>query len=92
MNCKPGDMAVVINSLFEENIGNIVHVIRPAARCHVSRLFSWEAKSTRPCRGLDVFGGSDNSSTIGAIPDAWLRPIRPPETPVTETRDEELTV
>lgn len=92
MNCKPGDMAVIIRSLFEENVGNIVQVLRPAVHPHSSGLFAWEAKPTRPVRGIDIHGLPGWSNHISAIPDSWLSPIRPPEQPETTHKDEELTV
>lgn len=30
MNCKPGDLAIVVRDLFAENIGRVVEIIGPA--------------------------------------------------------------
>lgn len=91
MNCKPGDMAVVIRSVVPANMGLIVTVVKASISSHSSGLPSWECKPAWPV----VMVTTDMrrwpaSVELGRIPDAWLRPIRPPETPVTETRDEEL--
>lgn len=90
MNCKPGDMAVTIKSTNGENVGLIIEVVEflGADNGYVNL---WNCKAAWPIIGYDVVNRKRVTTKV-AIPDAWLRPIRPPETPVTETRDEELTV
>lgn len=90
MNCKPGDMAVVTKAARPENVGLIVEVLQLAdPQDHPSGLWAWRIKPAWPIRASD--GRLVGRLDIPYHPDAWLRPIRPPETPVTETRDEELT-
>ena len=91
MNCKPGDMAVLVKAVFPENVGLIVEVIVFKGEAW-GFLDNWLCKPAWPSRGEYPSGVVDYGMQESLIPDAWLRPIRPPETPVTETRDEELIV
>ena len=93
MNCKAGDMAEIIRSdFFPENKGAIVQV-SDVGETRTPWGWLWEVKPAWPLKSI---GDSSRKVFFDAapvfFPDAWLRPIRPPETPVTETRDEELTV
>lgn len=84
MNCKPGDMAVIVGA--RKNNGMFVEVLS----AHPPRDDDgamWDVRPMVPIKNLD-----GELTTTGWIADKFLRPIRPPETPVTETRDEELTV
>ena len=80
-------MARVIQSNFPSNVGLIVEVIQLVTTQANQPM--WETKPAWPClgvlRGVVLFNGDRTN-----FPDCQLRPIRPPETPVTETRDEEL--
>ena len=102
MNCKPGDMAVAINGgpLYENMIFEVIS-LAPVGVCFklpdgymhdpASTHPSWIIKAITPIPA-PVNGGSKRLTVYGVGADSRLRPIRPPETPVTETRDEELTV
>jgi hypothetical protein len=54
MNCKPGDLAIIVWSHCPENIGRIVEVIRPAIRGidffagETGNLITWVVKADRP--------------------------------------------
>jgi hypothetical protein len=90
LRCKPGDMAV-----FEQpnsvNFGLIVKVIEK--HDEASQRFGkhvWRVRCAWPA--LVVMGeNAGKYKADGGMFDRWLRPIRPPETPVTETRDHEVT-
>ena len=90
MNCKPGDMARIVKSSNGENVGVIVEVVKFVGADN-EYVNLWDCKTAWPIVGYDVANRKCVATKV-QIPDAWLRPIRPPETPVTETRDEELTV
>lgn len=96
MNCKPGDMAVLVKAVLPANVGLIVQVVRAygISVCAEDRgMFLWLIKPAWPCATMNTQTRIVKYGTnLFPVADAWLRPIRPPETPVTETRDEELTV
>lgn len=80
MNCKPGDMAISVNTRWPENLGVIVTVLRrhvdspewnfggkPAWWCVSTSLMTWHfERSGRMVRDYE-----------GPVPDVNLRPIRP---------------
>lgn len=80
LNCKPGDMAIVISaSLARENIGRIVEVARQGVNgvdyqggsgAHV-----WMVRSSRPLARAAFGGGYLSPSHEAACYDANLRPI-----------------
>lgn len=97
MNVKQGDMAYVVGADFERDNGLVVQVLKLAPARYAPNGAEWECKPCYPCFSGEAVGSVfitpiELSAENVDIPDAWLRPIRPPETPVTETRDEELTV
>lgn len=72
LNCKPGDMAIVVKSKNGDQIGRIVECIRLDGERVFSdgmTAFAWE---TAPS-----LVGESGRSTL--CPDHWLRPIRPGE-------------
>lgn len=76
MNCKPGDLAVVVRSATNpENIGRIVRCVDMTRRRLAG---SWEE-----CECWIV---EPDITVYGAIADRCLRPIRP-----TDGEDETLT-
>lgn len=81
MNCKPGDLAIVIRATRQENIGCVVEVVRAY---YVDRKFGhvWWTKAPRPG---PTNAGIDTAEA--GVPDAWLRPIRDP---VDDAKDETL--
>lgn len=70
MNCKPGDIAIVVPPSI--NAGGIVVVLRADDRgLHPASLLTWEAES---------LGGPLQTYDHGpcvevCIPDAWLKPV-----------------
>jgi hypothetical protein len=87
MNCKPGDLAVVVNSPFvPENIGAIVTVIcaEPTGECHLDsknypgRVGYWMVKMSRPSQTVNCRTKvrSHHLSIYAACADSYLRPIR----------------
>ncbi|MEB2554073.1 hypothetical protein [Burkholderia cenocepacia] len=73
MNCKPGDLAIIIFDEEEENLGLIVEVIGPA-RFLTSD--DWMIVSTgRPMKCIDFETGSRFHAQDGDISDAYLRPV-----------------
>lgn len=89
MRCKVGDMAEILSG---PNQGAIVEVVGVD---NVSSLYygqhCWFVHAAWPMMAY-VGVNPRQLRTDASAPDEHLRPIRPPETPVTETRDEELTV
>jgi hypothetical protein len=78
LNCKPGDLAVVITAHNPENIGTIVRVIKKHHNQNALVDFKgshiWMAEAPRPM--LYDVGGKMIRRRRGAVPDAILRPIR----------------
>ena len=78
LNCKPGDLAVVITAHNPENIGTIVRVIKKHPNQNALVDFKgshiWMAEAPRPM--LYDVGGKMVRRRKGAVPDAILRPIR----------------
>lgn len=78
MNCRPGDLAVIVASHPDntENIGKLVMVLRRTARQGEAAGCDW---LVRTCGGDLVGGGRatwTGKSDLAFSPDAWLRPIR----------------
>lgn len=82
MNCNKGDLAVVVSSVWETNIGLFVEVIGPwsPGQCGVDDLLDsgpiWHCKAKGKIRYESVFGHAVYMDE-GPIPDHSLRPIRP---------------
>lgn len=78
MRCKPGDLAVIVQCDYAENIGRLVSVVRRAV-CP-AEWGEWICQSegtpmaAQDCEYRDVF------EQEAIVPDAWLRPIRPGDT------------
>jgi hypothetical protein len=95
MNCKPGDLAVIADSDFPENIGHIVEVLRP---CPAHQLIDpmvpeWECKMISELKvDLWSFGDGDevdpNPGEID-IQDRDLRPIS--GVPINDEVRDEIT-
>ena len=81
MNCKPGDLAVIVGASREKfvaNIGKIVEVLEPASDYFVQLaggLHCWRVKS----RGGPVLT-REGMGPFGVARDCDLRPIRSDET------------
>ena len=76
LNCKPGDLAVVIKSPFPENVGRYVVVQRESQVFDGD--FCWAITCATPLLGYFSPGGELGGSRDSYMPDAWLRPIRDP--------------
>lgn len=98
MNCKPGDLAVIVKSENAENIGLFVEVIEAFRN---GMYGPWHLIGDPPAwvckaKGQIVFTNILRERFVvseGAIPDECLRPIRPPapETKTNTEKDLEVT-
>lgn len=97
MNCKPGDLAVVVRSRTSSNVGKIVHVLARHA-IGDSRIVSvdedllvWLCHTAgSPLRWQNAVGGGEAQSDTGPIPDSCLRPLRPGDEPAARLHQDEL--
>ena len=89
MNCKPGDMAIVIRAPYQ---GLIVEVLSPTIlfanglagwMCELPRAMECERRSVLGFHGREV-------AKTAAIPDAWLRPISGIQDEETTDQPEEI--
>ncbi|MFM7800628.1 MAG: hypothetical protein ACKO69_00530 [Limnohabitans sp.] len=78
MNCRPGDLAVVVEAYNPSNIGSIVRVLRshPNQKVLVTEPGDhiWTMEATHP-QAYEVDGALVYRSS-GPVPDSYLRPIR----------------
>ena len=93
LNCKPGDLAVVITAHNPENIGTILRVIKKHhnqdALVDYKGSHIWLAEAPRPM--AYTVGGKLVMRRKGAVPDAILRPIRGlPKSDVTNTSEKKV--
>ncbi|HDR9497077.1 TPA: hypothetical protein QDC06_000264 [Burkholderia cepacia] len=94
MNCKPGDLAIIVNGRFPEEIGRIVEVLRlaaPGIDFHPDALSpAWIVKSDRP---LPIFLHKANEihswANENPVADARLRPVT--GLPITDDIKDEVT-
>ncbi|WP_205168904.1 hypothetical protein [Burkholderia sp. LMG 13014] len=90
MNCKPRDLAYVVRSDFDENLGAVVEVIGNGFMDRGD--WTWECESKRVIRCYDCRNRSSALVPPGTpftVPDAWLRPIS--GVPMTEDVSDEVT-
>jgi hypothetical protein len=75
MNCKPGDLAVIIwTKAYPENIGALVRVVRESPNGpNPVHGFQWSCEALHPVRSSR---GVMQPGQEGAMPDKFLRPIR----------------
>jgi len=92
LNCRPGDLAISVNTRLPENEGVIVQVV-----CRHVNTPGWNfgLKPTWWCASDEemTWEMSDGSRIVayeGPVPDAVLRPIRPPDEPEAQTTEREL--
>jgi hypothetical protein len=83
MNCKPGDLAIVIRGRSGKNDGKIVRVIRPSSGNQSAGGWTWvhypEDGPAWMCEGGDLYTGNGNlAGNIGFFRDSSLKPIRDP--------------
>lgn len=81
MNCKPGDLAVIVRSGQQMNIGRFVRVLRPFA----GRPESWWVTSDSELHG--AYSSWPPGAEVGQY-DSHLRPIRDPG---DDAKDETLS-
>lgn len=83
MNCKPGDMALIVSSVTEENLGVFVDVIGlPDGEIQLAYELGhlWHCKARGTITYTTVHG-ERIVTREGPIPDNCLRPIRGMGTP-----------
>lgn len=88
MNCRQGDLAIVVKSNHPINIGRIVDVLGP------SSLFpdEWLCRGVNgPLRGFLSDGSIDDIDPRIFISDSHLRPIRPEPDPLERTTERGVT-
>lgn len=100
MNVKAGDMAVAVTNdhLYANLIFDVLHLAPigvkfnlPDGTPHsVVAANHWVVKPIVPTTAL-FSSGKRKPATFGVVPDFKLRPIRPPEEPVTTDKPEEIT-
>jgi len=85
MNCKPGDMAIIIRSQ-AGNEGKLVDIIAPLGTNPVFDGSRWNYGSNRDkfswlvrTRGQPLLSTRGDSYIEMPFPDAFMRPIRPDE-------------
>jgi hypothetical protein len=83
MNCKPGDLAVLVrvNDATKQNLGRIFHVLRAESPSTYIAAFGIHEEMPRwLCRavGGPVTNFAGREFTELAVPDFALRPIRDP--------------
>lgn len=88
MNCKPGDLAVIVadpkcNGADLGKIVEVLHAREPDERGPWWFVRSCGAPLTWVTRG-------DNSPLYGEVADVWLRPIRPESDPTSHESHREL--
>lgn len=83
LNCKPGDMAVVVRGMNRDSIVEVVKSIAPIEEGNPC----WHARSARKLVAIKRKTGDAVESNEFRVRDSWLRPIS--GVPVDEeTRDE----
>lgn len=88
MNCRPGDLAVVVVCIWPENIGGIVRVIAPTGDYHPVAGPEWQLETMQAMWTLEP-GNRKMRVGAGYITHAYdgqLRPLR-----AAEGDDETLT-
>jgi hypothetical protein len=74
MNCKPGDLAIIIASDFPEEIGMVVEVL-PDSLVDEEFGFCWHIRAKRPVACWDPATGKDVFNSEFCVPDSDLRPV-----------------
>jgi hypothetical protein len=94
MNCKPGDLAIIVSSSSSENIGRIVGVLRPAIRGidfhkDAADVVTWWVRSVRPLKVTDYVSKEKYGHKYERpYQDRLLRPVS--GLPVTDEVTEDL--
>lgn len=82
MNCQPGDLAVIVCSVNAENLGLFVDVVGPYVPREGDPVFilvesMWLCRARGRLKYRSISGELMEIKS-GPVPDAVLRPIRPP--------------
>lgn len=78
MNCKPGDLAIVVRSIGGRNLGVVVTCVRLATSSEVAaaRLRTWERPVWRVDRNIHIVYNTGDVEMHPFVADSRLRPIR----------------
>lgn len=89
MNCKPGDLAVMVRASCPENVGRIVLVLPEDPYYDLRHGHVWFTQAANPAPTAWAVDGTKTgrAKPKAHVPDAWLRPIRDPG---EDARDETL--
>jgi hypothetical protein len=79
MNCKPGDLAVMIRATVPENVGAICAVLVSSTYTEVLGEQVWVVEHQRPRASIHYETGERLCEVTANVRDSWLRPIRPDE-------------
>ena len=86
MNCKPGDLAYIVSSLFPENVGKVVKVIELATAWNGNE--GWICEVCTPLKALKPEGAIKAEKRIHCR-DSSLRPIS--GVPIHDEEHDEVT-
>ena len=93
MNCKPGDIAVVVRATHApENLGALVKILRARTSDELTQwptLPEWQVETLSSVTSMGIVSGVNTKRPAGYIMfwhDAHLRPLQPP--PEDEVIDE----
>ena len=84
LNCKVGDLAITVRAELPQNLGRIVHIVRPLgiqAWSEFGPVHMWWVEALPGSAHLLCYENADGSieqSRTGPVPDLLLRPIVPP--------------
>lgn len=76
MNCKPGDIAIIIHDPDTKgrDLGKLVEVMQPMG-WDEGLDYCWECQPLSPLTGWDDDGRYVENLGLINIPDAWLKPV-----------------
>jgi len=97
MKCQTGDLAVILYSIRQENIGRIVRVKEYIGQFVQGETFQFRGQPCK-CAVSDHhwwIGGDDITILYGPspqayIPDSWLQPIRPEDIEQSDVTERDL--
>jgi hypothetical protein len=82
LNCQLGDLAITVKCEIPENLGRIVRVVASNGVepwSDYGMLHTWEVQTLSESETLTyVIKGRLSFKSKGPVPDAFLRPLRPP--------------
>jgi len=97
MKCERGDLARIVFSIRQENIGSIVRVKEYIGHFQQGETFQFRGQPCK-CAVTDHhwwIGGDDITILYGPspqayIPDSWLEPIRPEDIEIQDQVEQDL--